>query len=326
MSRSLTEDKRYDFEAALGKHDLRLSPISIETLWVNVTHLCNQSCHHCHVDASPNRTEQMNRKTIDCCLEILSKYKQIRNLDITGGAPELNPEFDYFVVEARKLNKHIIVRHNLTVVLDGNPQNGESKRYLPGFFAKNQVEILASLPHYESCYTDSVRGTGVFNKSIESIRLLNAEGYGKEEAGLILNLVYNSTGPVSPQERAELEARFREELSRYGLIFNKLYAVTNMPINRFRSQLRQSGKYDEYMNTLVKNFDPEAARGVACRSLISVGYDGRIYDCDFNQMLNMQIRDSKPLTIFDFDLDTLVKRRICFAPHCFGCTAGGGSS
>jgi len=326
VPRVLTKDKRYDFHAVLAKHDLKLSPISIETLWVNVTRLCNQACRHCHVDASPRRTEQMERETVDRCLEILEQYKQIRNLDITGGAPELNPNFDYLVIEARKLNKHVVSRHNLTVIFDGNPENGEHKEYLPGFFAEHQVEILASLPHYESNYTNSVRGRGVFRKSIEGIRLLNAVGYGKGETGLILNLVYNSNGPVSLKQRAELEARFKEELSRYGLKFNKLYAVTNMPINRFRAQLQQSGTYDEYMNTLVKNFDPEAARGVACRSLVSVGYDGRIYDCDFNQMLGMQITNSRPLTVFIFDFDALMERAIRFASHCFGCAAGGGGS
>jgi radical SAM/Cys-rich protein len=326
MSPVLAKDKRYDFYEALAKHDLKIAPISIETLWVNVTRRCNQACLHCHVDASPIRTEQMERETVDRCLEILQQYKQIKNLDITGGAPELNPNYDYFVIEARKLGKHVVSRHNLTVIFDGNPGNGEQKEYIPAFFADHQVEVLASLPHYESDYTDSVRGRGVFRKSIEGIRLLNAAGYAKEETGLILNLVYNSNGPVSRKQRTELEARFREELLRYGLIFNKLYAVTNMPVNRFRAQLHKSGTYDEYMNSLVNNFDPEAARGLACRSLVSVGYDGRIYDCDFNQMLDMQITNSRPLTVYDFDFDVLMKRKIRFASHCFGCTAGGGAS
>jgi radical SAM/Cys-rich protein len=326
VSPVLTKDKRYDFYDALAKHDLKLVPISIETLWVNVTRLCNQACRHCHVDASPGRTEQMERETVERCLEILEQYEQIKNLDITGGAPELNPNYDYFVVEARKLNKRVVSRHNLTVIFDGNPGNGEHKEYLPEFFANHQVEILASLPHYEAYYTDSVRGRGVFQKSIEGIRLLNAAGYGKRETGLILNLVYNSDGSVSPKQRTELDARFKDELLRYGLIFNKLYAVTNMPVNRYRAQLQQSGTYDEYMNSLIKNFDPEAARGVACRSLVSVAYDGRIYDCDFNQMLDMQITNSRPLTVFDFDFDALMERKIRFASHCFGCTAGGGGS
>jgi len=326
MQAILTGDERYDFLDTLAKNDLNLVPISIETLWVNVTRLCNQACHHCHVDASPKRTEQMRREVVDRCLEILEQNEKIINLDITGGAPELSPHYDYFVVEARKLNKHVVSRHNLTVIFDGNPGNGDRKEYLPAFFADNQVEILASLPYYEVWYTDSVRGIGVFQKSVQGIRLLNEVGYGQKEAGLILNLVYNSDGPVSPKRRLELETRFRQELSRYGIIFNKLYAVTNMPINRFRSQLQNSAKYNEYMDSLIRNFDPQAAQAVACRSLVSVGYNGRLYDCDFNQMLDLQIASSKPLTVFDFDFDALMERKIRFGAHCFGCTAGGGGS
>jgi len=326
MSGLSIKNKPYDFNEALARCNLDLTPRSIETLWVNVTRQCNQACCHCHVDASPARTEQMSREVIDRCLELLEKYDQIENLDITGGAPELNLNYDYFVSQARKLKKHVVSRHNLTVIFDGNPKNGEEKKYLPEFFVINQVEILASLPHYESRYTDSVRGTGVFDKSIEGIRLLNAVGYAKKESGLILNLVYNAEGPVSPARNKELEMEFRNALSGYGLAFNKLFVVTNMPINRYLVQLEQSGTYSDYMNSLVENFDTEAAKRVACRSLISVGYDGRIYDCDFNQMLGMQIEASKPLTVFDFDYDVLVNRRISFGSHCFGCTAGGGAS
>jgi radical SAM/Cys-rich protein len=323
---TVTEEKNYDFHTVVAKHKLNLSPISIETLWVNITRMCNQACRHCHVDASPRRTEQMERKTIDHCLKILGKYEQIKNLDLTGGAPELNPHYEYFVAEARKLGKHVVSRHNLTIIFDGNPNSGESKKYLPAFFADNQVEILASLPHYELKQTDCVRGAGVYNKSIEGIRMLNEAGYGREDAGLVLNLVYNADGPVSPKQRDELEVKFKEELSKHRLIFNKLYAVTNMPVNRYRTQLEKSGTYDDYMNDLVIKFDPEAAKGVACRSVISVGYDGRIYDCDFNQMLGMQIINLKPQTVFDFDFDVLINRKIRFGAHCFGCTAGGGAS
>jgi radical SAM/Cys-rich protein len=326
VTHTVTEKNRYDFQAVLAEHDLRLSPISVETLWVNVTRLCNQACTHCHVDASPERTEQMSRSTVDRCLEILGQHEAYQNLDITGGSPELNPNFEYFVIEARRLKKHVIVRHNLTVIFDGNPQTGEKKDYLPEFFAEHQVEVLASLPHYKQSFTDSVRGPSVFDKSIEGIRQLNALGYGKEKTGLILNLVYNAGGPVSPKNRAELETRFKQELSRYDLVFNKLYAVTNMPINRFLSHLKQSGALAEYMDKLLAAFNPEAAEQVVCRSLISVGYDGRIYDCDFNQMLGLQIIGHEPLTLFNCDLEALIRRRILFGPHCFGCTAGGGSS
>lgn len=326
MSGIAIEEKNYDFLSVLAQNNLELTPLSIETLWVNVTRLCNQACRHCHVDASPKRTEQMQLPIVDRCLQILKQHEQVRNLDITGGAPELNPNYDYFVREARKLNKHVVSRHNLTVIFDGNPENGQTKEYLPEFFAQNQVELLASLPHYESNYTDNIRGHGVYKKSIEGIRLLNKAGYGKEKTGLILNLVYNAEGPVSPTQRLELESRFRQELAQYGLVFNKLYAVTNMPINRFRALLQNAGTYTDYMDSLVRSFDAQAARSVACRSLISVGYDGRIYDCDFNQMLGMQIMDSRRLTVYDFNYDVLINRTIRFGFHCFGCTAGGGAS
>jgi radical SAM/Cys-rich protein len=320
-------DVSLDFQFYLQKHNLKLSPISVETVWVNITRLCNQACRHCHVDASPNRAEQMNRDTIDRCLEIIERHEYFRNVDITGGAPELNPNFDYFVIEARKLKRHVIVRHNLTVTFDGDPQTSAQKDYLPEFFAKHEVEILASFPHYEEHITDGQRGKGVFSKSIEGMRQLNRQGYGKDGTGLTLNLVHNCDGPLSPVGRTKLESEFREALrSRYGLIFNRLYCVTNMPINRYCTQLDQTGGYDRYIERLANTFSPEAARQVVCRSLISIGYDGRIYDCDFNQMLNLQIHQPEPATIFDFDLDALRNRSILFGPHCFGCTAGGGSS
>jgi radical SAM/Cys-rich protein len=320
------EKKPYDFQATLAEHGLHLPPVSIETLWVNITHLCNQVCAHCHVDASPASTEQMDLFTIDRCLEILEQNESCKNLDLTGGSPELNPHFDYFVVEAKKRKKHVIVRHNLTVTFDGNPQTGESKVYLPKFFAEHKVEVLASLPHYTRHFTDGVRGSGVFDKSVEGIRKLNTVGYGKEDTGLVLNLVYNANGPVTLEDRAKLEAQFRQELSKYDLTFNKLYVVTNMPIKRFRSQLQQSGTLNEYMDALLAKFSADGASEVVCRYLISVGYDGKIYDCDFNQMLGLQIADPEPLTVFNCDFEALTRRQILFRSHCFGCTAGGASS
>ena len=326
MSIVTTKNKRYDFYGALDKHNLNLTPKSIETLWVNITRRCNQACSHCHVDASPGRTELMSREVVDGCLALLEKYERIKTLDITGGAPELNPYYDYLVLKARQLGKRVVSRHNLTVIFDGIRDNGEKLKYLPEFFAANKVEILASLPHYEASFTDSIRGSGVFKKSIEGIRLLNSLGYGMADTGLILNLVYNADGPVSRKRHEALEAEFRHGLTEHGLTFNKLLVVTNMPVNRYLARLEQSGTYSEYMNSLAENFDPEAAKEVACRSLVSVGYDGRLYDCDFNQMLGIQIVASKPLTVLDFDYDLLISRRIRFGPHCFGCTAGGGAS
>jgi len=318
---------QFDFNAMLERHNIIVSPDSIETLWVNITRLCNQTCTHCHVEAAPSRTEHMSRDIIDRCLSLLAQNDCCKNLDITGGAPELHPYFDYFVIEARKLGKSVMVRHNLTVILDGNPKTGEDKKYLPEFFAENNVEIIASLPGYQEDYTDRQRGEGVFKKSIESLRMLNAQGYGKAATGLILNLVHNCDGSLSPAEKAILEADYKRELfSNYNIVFNKLYAVTNMPINRFYLNLYQAGKYDTYMSSLVNSFNPAAVKELVCRSLISVGYDGKVYDCDFNQMLGLQISDVEPVTVFNIDFEKLLHRTIRFDSHCFGCTAGGGSS
>lgn len=320
-------DSRWNFHSTLEKHHLHLHPLTIETLQVNITKLCNQACHHCHVDASPKRTEQMNRETIDACLEVLADHTQIKNLDLTGGAPELNPHFNYFVVEAKKLGKHVIVRHNLTVTIDGNPQTEESKLYLPEFFARHRVELISSLPYYQEYFTDKQRGHGVFQKSIKSMQMLNDVGYGNNETGLVLNLVYNPVGAFLPASQKNLEADFKRELyEKFGLVFNSLYTITNMPIHRFRDQLERLGAYEEYMTKLVNAFNPAAAQGVMCRTMISVGYDGRLYDCDFNQMLDMHIEAGEPMTIFNFDYEKLLKRSIFFASHCFGCTAGSGSS
>ncbi|MGH9769725.1 MAG: arsenosugar biosynthesis radical SAM (seleno)protein ArsS [Blastocatellia bacterium] len=319
------------FEEKLARHELDLSPVSVETLQVNVTRLCNQACHHCHVDASPKRTEQMSRATVDRCLEILQEHPAITKLDITGGAPELNPHFDYFVESARGLGKHVMVRHNLTVTLDGNPQTGESKRYLPEFFARHRVEVISSLPYYQEFFTDKQRGHGVFKKSVESMRMLNEQGYGKSNgaqgAGLTLNLVYNPVGAFLPASQESLERQFKKELEvKFGVVFNSLFTITNMPINRFKKDLERLGAYDEYLTRLVNAFNPAAAQGVMCRSLISVGYDGRLYDCDFNQMLDLNLSEESGKTIFDFDLDKLLNRKIIFDQHCYGCAAGAGSS
>jgi radical SAM/Cys-rich protein len=306
-----------------------LPPLSIDTLQVNITKTCNQVCRHCHVDASPNRTEAMSPEGLAKCLDILGRHAQITKLDITGGAPELHPGFDAFVEKAVALGKHIMVRHNLTVQLDGHPKTGATKEYLPRFFAKNRVEVISSLPYYQQFFTDSQRGSGVFRKSIEAMKRLNAVGYGVEGSGLLLNLVYNPVGPYLPASQASLEADYKRELKdKFGLVFNSLYTLTNMPINRFKLHLEKSGQYEAYMDKLAASFNPAAAAGVMCRSLISVSHDGRIYDCDFNQMLAMDAVDAggEPLSIFDFDFDRVLARPIQFAPHCLGCTAGAGSS
>lgn len=326
--KSCNNSCKYDFKKFIKKNSLELSPDTINTLQVNITKLCNQACLHCHVDASPKRTEQMDLNSINRCLEILKENSEIVNLDLTGGAPELNPHFDYFVLEAKKLNKHIMVRHNLTVTFDGNPVTGESKEYLPEFFADNSIEVISSLPYYQEYFTDKQRGKGVFEKSIDSIKLLNKAGYGSENTDLQLNLVYNPVGAFLPADQASLENDFKHELKeKHDITFNKLFTITNMPINRFKQQLKNLNAYDDYMNKLINSFNPDAAKGIMCKSIISVSYDGRLYDCDFNQMLDMNVSiDGSPLSIHNFDFRTLVNRDIRFDSHCFGCTAGNGSS
>ena len=320
---------KYDFEGLLRSRGIDLPPLSIDTLQVNITKLCNQVCRHCHVDASPSRREMLSPEGVAKCLELLERHPQVTKLDITGGAPELHTGFDAFVEKAVALGKHVMVRHNLTVQLDGHPQTGESKEYLPQFFAKNRVEVISSLPYYQEYFTDAQRGPGVFKKSIEAMKRLNALGYGVEGSGLIFNLVYNPVGPYLPAAQASLEADYKRELKdKFGLVFNSLYTVTNMPINRFRQHLDKSGQYEAYMEKLLAAFNPAAAEGVMCRSMISVDHEGRIYDCDFNQMLELRAAGAggKPLSIFDFDLDRVLGRRIRFDDHCLGCTAGAGSS
>jgi radical SAM/Cys-rich protein len=215
------------------------------------------------------------------------------------------------------------------VQLDGNPVTGESKEYLPQFFARNRVEVISSLPYYQEYFTDAQRGSGVFKKSMEAMRRLNAQGYGVEGSGLVLDLVYNPVGPYLPAAQAGLEADYKRELkNKFGLVFNSLFTITNMPINRFKLHLEKSGQLEAYMDKLLAAFNPAAAAGVMCRSLISVDHEGRIYDCDFNQMLELRAAGAggKPLSIFDFDFERVLRRPIQFGDHCLGCTAGAGSS
>ncbi len=336
MSQSTSVEKisnknshKYNFVDKFKRSGLKPNPLTVETLQVNVTKLCNQTCVHCHVDASPKRKEQLNIDGVNRCIEILKEHPSIKNLDLTGGAPELNPHFDYFVEEAKKLGVHVMVRHNLTVTLDGNPVTGEEKTYLPDFFAEHKVEVISSLPYYQEYFTDKQRGKGVFEKSIESIKMLNSRGFGNGNSELMLNFVYNPAGAYLPPSQEQLEIDFKKELhNKYGITFNKLFAITNIPINRFRTQLLKIGAYEEYMEKLVNAFNPAAAEGIMCRNLISVDHDGKIYDCDFNQqMMNMEVEvDGEPLTIFNFNMEKALKRKIRFGPHCFGCTAGAGSS
>ena len=305
------------FQEKLGRNELR--SLSIDTLQVNVGKLCNQACKHCHVDASPTRTEIMPRETVDACLDAVRNF-EIPTLDITGGAPELIPDFRYFVTEARASGATVIVRHNLTVMHEAGQED------LPEFFAENRVEVVSSLPYFNAAKTDSQRGTGVFDKSIDGLKRLNDVGFGVEN-GLTLNLVYNPVGAFLPPDQAAIEADFKRELmTRYGISFNNLFTITNMPIARFLDWLRRSGNETHYMAKLVNAFNPATVEGLMCRNLISVDWTGRMSDCDFNQMLGIALANDLPQTIFDFDMEKLAERRIVTADHCFGCTAGSGSS
>ena len=329
LKKNETLPTKYNFVRLLEERELDLKPLGIDTLQVNITKLCNQACRHCHVDASPARKEMLSREGIERCLKILQDHPQIKTLDITGGAPELHSDFDWFVTEAVKLGKQVMVRHNLTVAYDGHPLTGESKEYLHEFFAANRCEVVSSLPYYQEYFTDAQRGSGVFEKSIRGLNKLNSLGYGIEDTGLKLNLVYNPVGPYLPAAQASLEADYKRELkTKFNIDFNQLYTITNMPINRFKLHLEKSGQYNAYMEKLLGAFNPAAASGVMCRSLISVSWEGKLYDCDFNQMLEIEAegKSGKAPSIFDFDFEQLMSRRIRFDDHCLGCTAGAGSS
>ena len=309
------------FERRLDQAGLfPLHATGITILQINVGKLCNQTCRHCHVDAGPDRTEIMSDEIADLCLAALAKT-DIPTIDITGGAPELNPNFRRLVERARTLGRHVIDRCNLSVLLL------PSQADLAEFLASHRVEIIASLPAYRASQTDAQRGHGIFEKSIEALTRLNKLGYGRPESGLALNLVYNPVGAFLPPKQEALEAQFRKELrTRYDIEFNHLYTVTNMPISRFLEFLIESGNYDAYMERLATAFNPAAVAGVMCRSMISVGWDGTLYDCDFNQMLTLPVKEGMPRHIRDFDPTRLSTRRIVTGNHCYGCTAGAGSS
>jgi radical SAM/Cys-rich protein len=308
------------FDEKLAAHGFELRARAVETLQVNVGKLCNQACKHCHVDASPRRTEIMSRETVEQVIAALRRFR-FPTLDMTGGAPELNPSFRYLVAEARSLGTHVIVRHNLTVMFEPGQDD------LPDFFRKHQVEIVSSLPYFLEQQTDAQRGHGVFEKSITALRELNEAGFGIEGSRLVLNLVYNPTGAFLPPPQSSIEADFKRELkSRHSISFNQLYTITNMPIRRFLDYLRRSGNEERYMRKLIDAFNPGAVEGLMCRNLISVDWTGRLYDCDFNQMLELAVSTDLPQTISDFEAERFAARRIVTGAHCFGCTAGGGSS
>jgi len=312
------------FSSQIAAAGLSLRRAKTEVLQINVGRLCNLTCVHCHVNAGPKRKEIMTRETVDRIIDWLAKT-DIPTVDLTGGAPEMIPDFRYFIMQigALQLPRHVIDRCNLTILLErGNEDLSE-------FLATNKVEIIASMPCYSAENVNAQRGEGVFENSIAALQLLNSLGYGTDPE-LPLHLVYNPVGAFLPASQDELEIDYKRELKRhFDIVFNKLYALTNLPIGRFASYLRHSGKLAEYMELLIDAFNPPTVGGLMCRNTLSVGWRGEVYDCDFNQQLGMQWSSNggtKPLFLWDIDPDSLEDRDIMTGDHCFGCTAGAGSS
>lgn len=306
-----------------GSGNSPLRSESIDILQINTGYTCNLFCSHCHVNAGPDRREMMTRDTMNHCLHAL-EISSIKTIDITGGAPEMNPDFKWFIESIRNQvqDAQILVRSNLTLFT-------ANKKYcdFPEFLKQQKVTLIASLPCYTKTNVDNMRGNGVFDRSIEALKLLNNLGYGNKESGLELNLVYNPEGPSLPQEQKILEHEFRRQLiEQHGIVFNHLYTITNMPVNRFLNDLLESGHYCQYMELLAKNYNPQAVKNLMCRTTVSVGWDGTLFDCDFNQMLQLPLEKTAPRHISSFNEKELRNRLITIGQHCYGCTAGAGSS
>ncbi len=309
------------FAQRLSAHNLELRHARAEILQINVGKLCNLTCHHCHVNAGPKRREIMGRETMDRVLDWLAR-SDIATVDITGGAPEMIRDFRYLVERVKALQpaRHVIDRCNLTILLEPGYEG------LAEFLAAHEVEIIASLPCYTAKNVNEQRGDGVFDGSIRALRFLNRLGYGTDEK-LPLHLVYNPNGAFLPGPQRELEADYKGELKEnFGIVFNRLYTITNMPIARFAAYLRQHQEFDDYMDLLDRSFNPHTVGGLMCRNTLNVGWRGEVYDCDFNQMLDLQWNDGRPLYLWEIDLEKIDGRAIVTGDHCFGCTAGCGSS
>ncbi|MEO2093654.1 MAG: arsenosugar biosynthesis radical SAM (seleno)protein ArsS [bacterium] len=301
-----------------GLMPLRAS--GLDVMQINLGRLCNQTCAHCHVDAGPTRSEIMTRETAELCIAALAK-SEIGTVDLTGGAPEMCPSFEYLVREARRLGRHVIDRSNLTILTV--PRHAD----LAQFLAEHEVEVAASLPHYRQRSTDKQRGEGVFERSLAGLRLLNAAGYGCGDPARRLALVTNPVGAFLPSGQASLEQEWKRELRRlHGIEFDALYTITNMPIARYADWLHGGGHLEDYMQALRAAFNPKAAAKVMCRNMLSVDWRGQLFDCDFNQMLGLELIAGAPRHISDLDPASACQRRIVTGPHCFGCSAGSGSS
>ena len=298
-----------------------LTAKKLEILQINVGYMCNQVCEHCHVDAGPDRKEIMTRETMLQCLEVI-KNTGAHTLDLTGGAPEMNPDFRWFVEEASKIGvKDFIVRSNLTIIRS-------NKKYydLPEFFKKHNVHVISSMPHWTKGKTDKQRGDGVFDKSVSALKALNSVGFGMPDSGLRLDLVYNPSGAFLPGNQASMEKDFKSALiDEFGIHFNNLFTITNLPISRFLDYLIASENYEDYMYALVEAYNPATVKNVMCINTLSVSWDGFLYDCDFNQMLNLPV-NSKVKHISEYNESLLEGRKILISQHCYGCTAGAGSS
>jgi radical SAM/Cys-rich protein len=295
---------------------------AVDVLQVNMGRYCNLACIHCHVESGPTRTEMMSRENVEAVLGFFAR-SGIPTLDITGGAPELHPDFDYLVAAARKLGRHVMDRCNLTVVFE------PGKEYLPEFFKQHEIELVCSLPCYSQENVDRQRGKGTFDLSIRALQWLNEIGYGQPDSDLVLNLVYNPVGPHLPPPQDKLEQDYKKILrEQFSIVFNHLFCLTNMPITRYATHLKLRGEYGRYVQLLEANFNPATVDQVMCRNLISIGWSGKIYDCDFNQMLDLPITDDdgNALSISTLSNDQLLKRSITIGNHCYACTAGSGSS
>jgi len=309
------------FAETLKANDLRIDRTATEIVQVNIGRLCNQVCHHCHVEAGPKRTENMEASTVDRIIELLQTSKSIHTIDLTGGAPELNPNFRRLVIAARNLSLKVIDRCNLTVLYE--PGQEDTAQFLREY----GVHIVASLPCYSKKNVEQQRGRGVFDKSIEALKMFNELGYGKHDLRLRLDLVYNPTGPFLPPSQEKLQRDYKTELKKlFDIEFNSLFTITNMPIKRFLGDLERNGKLAEYMELLANNFNPHAAEGVMCRNLVSISWNGEMFDCDFNQMLELPLGAGRK-TIWEVSsFDELKNKPITFENHCYACTAGAGSS
>jgi radical SAM/Cys-rich protein len=327
-----------DFGTFLDNQGLEISRLQSTILQLNIGLYCNQACNHCHVESSPKRVEHMTQEIIDKCFDIVDKSPSIKTIDITGGAPEMNPGFREIVVRARERNLEVIDRCNLTVLMEPGQED------LPQFLAQHKVRVCASLPCYSERNVNLQRGANVFQRSIKGLQLLNDQGYGQEGSDLFLDLVYNPGGAFLPPDQGALQDEYKQQLKDdFHISFNNLFTITNMPIKRFADMLSKSGKLEEYMTLLVQSFNPTAISGLMCRDTLSVSWDGKLYDCDFNQQLQLGLGETlesvapeadsgsvsaaPPLSVFDVEsVAELLRHRVTVDHHCFGCTAGAGSS